>query len=142
MIDELQTKITEFIKQGNSAGDRTFKRVLCGISKMVTERRDELLAPNVAVEVNGTQMVKQLPRTNNTDEQDFRQLRRHSRRIRGDSDVERVVQKDGVGLLIATNLENKEYVRCIYGYIDKMPARFARVQPTSLAQARDGLKMV
>ena len=136
MIDELHTKITEFIKHGNSAGDRTFKRVLCGISKMVTERRDELLAPNVVLEVNGTHRIKHLPRTNNTIEQDFRSLRRHSRRIRGDADVERTVQRDGVGLAIVKNLEVKNYLRHIYGSPNQMHARFAMVHQNSLQQAK------
>jgi len=136
MIDELQTKIIEFIKQDNSTGDRTFKRILCGISKMITERRGELLAPNVTVEVNGIQTVKQLPRTNNTVEQDFRQLRRHSRRIRGDADVECTVQRDGVGLAIVKNLEVKNYLRHIYGSPNQMHARFALVHQNSLQQAK------
>lgn len=136
MIDELQTQITEFIEQGNSGGDRTFKRVLCGISKMLSERRDELFAPNITVEINGTHTVKKLPRTNNTVEQDFRSIRRHSRRIRGDSDVERSVQRDGPGLAIVKNLENNEYLRCVYGSLQQMPAQFAEVSMNSLQNAK------
>ncbi len=135
-IDELQTQLNIFIKHGDSKNDRTLKRTLSGISKLITERRDELLAPNVTVEVNGFQKVKQLPRTNNTVEQDFRSLRRHNRRIRGDSDVERTVQRDGVGLAIDKNLEDKNYLRHVYGHLNQMPARFARVQTISLSQAR------
>ena len=135
-IDELQAKITNFIKTGNSGGDRTLKWVLRGISKVLTERRGELFAPNITIEINGTLKVKQLPRTNNAVEQDFRSLRRHSRRIRGDSNVERTVQRDGVGLAIVKNIENKNYLRHIYGHLSQMPSRFAKVSPNSLQQAK------
>ena len=73
-----------------------------------------LFVPNVEVMVNGRQKVKKLPRTNNILEQEFRSLRRHGRRVRGDWDVEPSVQKDGVGLAIAENLKIKEYVRQAY----------------------------
>lgn len=136
MIDNLQTKMNDFIKHGDSKGDRTLKRVLRGISEMLTERRDELLAPNIAIEINGIQKVKQLPRTNNTLEQDFRSLRRHSRRIRGDADIERTVQRDGVGLAIVKNIENKNYLRHIYGHLNQIPSQFAKVSPNSLQQAK------
>ena len=136
MIDKLQTRISDFINHGDSNKDRTLKRDLRGISKMLTERRDELLAPNIVIEVNGIQKVKQLPRTNNTAEQDFRSLRRHSRRIRGDANVERAVQRDGVGLAIVKNLDNKNYLRHIYGHLNQIPSRFAKVSPNSLQQAK------
>jgi hypothetical protein len=134
-MDELQTNITNFIKTGNSGGDRTLKRVLHGISEMLTKRRDELLAPNITIEINGTRKIKQLPRTNNTTEQDFRSLRRHSRRIRGDSDVERSVQRDGPGLAIVKNIENKNYLQCVYGQLNNMPSRFAKVSRNNLEEA-------
>ena len=139
-LDELQTQITIFINQGDSENDRTLKRVLRGISEMLSERKDELFAPNITVEINGTHKIKQLPRTNNTVEQDFRSLRRHSRRIRGDSDVERSVQRDGPGLAIVKNLDNKNYLRCVYGSLQQMPAKFAEVSMNSLQNAKATFK--
>lgn len=136
MIDILQTQVDDFIERGNSCGDRTLKRVLRGISGMLTIRKDELLAPNISIEVNGTHKIKQLPRTNNNIEQDFRNLRRHSRRIRGDSDVERSVQRDGPGLAIVKNLDNNDYLRCVYGSLQQMPAQFAEVSMNSLQDAK------
>jgi hypothetical protein len=136
MLDRLQEEIDEFVKQGNSGRDRTLKRVLRGISGMIGERREELFAPNVIIEVNGKRELIRLPRTNNTVEQDFRSYRRHSRRIRGDSDVERSVQRDGVGLAIVKNLEDERYLRLVYGRLEHMPQRFAGVSPASLEVAR------
>jgi len=136
MIDELQEKIDEFINQNKTCNDRSLKRTLGGISELITKRRDELFVPNVVVNVNGRQKIKQLPRTNNLLEQEFRKMRRHARRIRGDMDVERIVQRDGAGLAIVANLEIKEYVRCVYGSLDQMAKRFAEVSMISLEKAK------
>jgi hypothetical protein len=136
MLDRLQEEIDEFVKQGNSGRDRTLKRVLGGISGMIGERRDELFTPNVRVMVDEKRKLIRLPRTNNTVEQDFRSYRRHSRRIRGDSDVERSVQRDGVGLAIVKNLEDERYLRLVYGRLEHMPQRVAEVSPASVEVAR------
>ena len=85
--------------------------------------------------VNGRLKVKNLLRTNNMLEQKFRSLRRHGRRIRGDGDVERSVQKYGVGHAIAENLKIKEYVRQAYRSLDHMPVRFSTVSSESLDKA-------
>ena len=136
MIDKLQDKIDEFVNQDKACNDRSLKRTLDGISELITRRRDELFVPNVVVNVNGRQKIKQLPRTNNLLEQDFRSIRRHARRIRGDSDVERSVQKDGPGHAIVANLEIKEYVRSVYGNLDLMAKRFAEVFINNLELAK------
>ena len=136
MLKELQKKLDSFITKGDSKGDRSLKRVLKGISDLIAEQRDRLFVPNVEVMVNGLPKVKKLPRTNNMIEQEFRSLRRHGRRIRGDGDVERSVQKHGVGLAIASNLKIREYVRLVYGTLDQMPARFSNVVLESLDRAK------
>ena len=86
-----------------------------------------MFVPNIAVKVNGRQKIKRLQRTNNTVEQDLRSMRRHGRCIRGNGDVERLVQKDGVGLAIVKNFEINEYIRCVYGHLDRMATRFVKV---------------
>ena len=136
MLDDLQKKITWFVAQGDAGADRSLKQVLRGVSKLLVERRDELFVPNVVVEVNGRQRVRRLPRTNNALEQDFRKMRRHARRIQGNGDVERTVQRDGAGLAIVVNLELKEYVRCVYGSLDQIVGRFAEVSMSSLREAK------
>jgi len=136
MIDDLQKRIALFVAEGDAGADRSLKQVLQGISKLLADRREELFVPNVIVEINGRKQIRQLPRTNNDLEQDFRKMRRHARRIRGDGDVERTVQKDGVGLAIVANLEIKEYVRCVYGDLGQMAGRFAEVTASSLEKAK------
>jgi hypothetical protein len=136
MIDDIQGKIDDFVNQDKTCNDRSLKRILDGISELIIERRDELFVPNVVVEVNGRRKIKRLPRTNNLLEQDFRRMRRHARRIRGDMNVERAVQGDGAGLAIVANLEIKEYVRCVYGSLDQMAKRFAEVSMDNLEEAK------
>jgi len=137
MIDKLQKVIDVFVKQGDCGKDRYLKRTLRGICELIAERKDELFVPNVVVNINGKKRVKKLPRTNNPIEQDFRSLRRHGRRIRGDGDVERIVQRDGPGLAIVKEYLNLEInVRCVYGRLDQMHLRFANVSSESLKRAK------
>ena len=95
-----------------------------------------MFVPNIAVKVNGRQKIKRLQRTNNTVEQDLRSMRRHGRCIRGNGDVERLVQKDGVGLAIVKNFEINEYIRCVYGHLDQMATRFAKVSTDTLKSVK------
>ena len=63
-------------------------------------------------------------------------MRRHARRIRGDMDVERSVQRDGVGMAIVENLSIDTYVRCVYGSLDLMAERFVKVSDAALENAK------
>ncbi|MFQ5330452.1 MAG: hypothetical protein ACE5D4_10785 [Thermodesulfobacteriota bacterium] len=136
-LDELLAEIREFTLQiGANTHKRSLKRALCSVADLIQKRRDELFAPNVVVEVKGKPLERLLPRTNVPVETDFRRLRRYGRRIRGDKDVERMVQRDGVGMAFILNLENKRYVRLIYGHLDAMAQKFSSIAPTSKEKAR------
>ncbi|HJH25760.1 MAG TPA: hypothetical protein C5S37_03080 [Methanophagales archaeon] len=74
------------------------------------------MAPNVEVQTPKGKRVIKLERTNNGVEQDFRSIRRHGRRLKGNKDVE-------------------EYVKTVYGSWDVMGKRFAEVKKESLAAA-------
>jgi hypothetical protein len=97
--------------------------------------KEWLLAPNVEVQTPKGERVIRLERTNNGVEQDFRSIRRHGRRLKGNKDVEGLVQKEGVGLLLLLNMEIEGYVKTVYGSWDKMGKRFAEVKKESLAAA-------
>jgi hypothetical protein len=105
------------------------------IEQMFIENRDKLLAPNVEVQTPKGKRVIKLERTNNGVEQDFRAIRRHGRRLKGNTDVEDLVQKEGVGLLLLLNMEIDEYAKTLYGSWDTMGKRFAEVNEDSLAAA-------
>ncbi|MCK4733048.1 MAG: hypothetical protein KAT65_11380, partial [Methanophagales archaeon] len=68
-------------------------------------------------------------------EQDFRSIRRHGRRLKGNKDVEDLVQKEGVGLLLLLNMEVDGYVKTVYGSWDVRGKMFAEVKKESLAAA-------
>ena len=108
------------------------KRALRKVAVLIGEHREELFAPNVMVRVGKRRMVKMLPRTNAPEEGEFRNARRHSRRIRGTNNIERQFQRDGPGFLIVQNLTHRGYVRSVYGSLDRMAARFAKVSHESL----------
>ena len=59
----------------------------------------------------------------------------HGKRLKGNKDVENLVQKEGVGLLLLLNMEVDEYVKTVYGSWEMMGKRFAKVKKESLAAA-------
>lgn len=110
-------------------------RAFSTIEQTFTENIERLLAPTVEVQTPKGKRVIRLERTNNGVEQDFRSIRRHGRRLKGNKDVEGLVQKEGVGLLLLLNMGIDEYVKTVYGSWDKMGKRFAEVKKESLAAA-------
>lgn len=136
-LDRILAKIEAFeVKGGLDRHGRELRKALRKVAKTIMERRENLFAPNVMVNTNGKMMVKKLPRTNAPEEGEFRKARRHSRRIRGNSDVERQFQRDGPGMLMVQNLTDREYVRLVYGSLGQMAARFAKVSQESLEVAK------
>lgn|GEM_PF-2497390 len=140
-LDRILARISVFEgKGGRDHHGRALHKALGKVAEMITERRGNLFAPNVLVNVNGKAIVKKLPRTNAPEESEFRKARRHSRRINGNSDVERQFQRDGPGMLMVQNLKDREYVRLVYGSMGQMAARFARVSQASLELAKSHMR--
>ena len=124
------------VKGGLDHHGRALRKALGKVAKMITERRGNLFAPNVLLNVNGKETVRKLPRTNTPEESEFRKVRRHSRRIRGNSDVERQFQRDGPGMFMVQNLTDRDYVRLVYGSMGQKATRFAKVAQESLKLAK------
>jgi hypothetical protein len=136
-LDRILAKIDAFeIKGGWDHHGRGLRKALRKVAKMITERRGNLFAPNVLVSVNGKEIVRKFPRTNTPEECEFRKARRHSRRIRGNSDIERQFQRDGPGILMVQNLTDRNYVRLVYGSLGQMATRFGTVSQESLEHAK------
>ena len=136
MLDGVRSMMEQLGNGGGGRRERSLQKALRKVAMKICEHRDELLAPNVSVVVDGERKVRRLPRTNATVEMDFRSLRRHGRRIRGNADVEGQVQRDGPGMLIALNLLHQDYVRAVYGSLDRMAERFSHVSPATLSHAK------
>lgn len=137
-LDWVVGKIDELVARPcSNHQERELRKALRKVAALIVRRREELFAPNVVVERRGKRLVKQLSRTNAPVETDFRALRRHSRRINGNPDVEPQVQRAGVGMLLVLNLTDRRYVRLVYGSLDRMGERFAKVTPGALANAKE-----
>lgn len=131
-VDEIQNAL----KMSPTGGYwSSLKRTLRGILNLILENEDHLLAPNIRVPIDGEERTIHLPRTNNTVEQDFRALRRHFRYIQGNSDVEKNVQKYGIGVLLCLNLQHDKYVEVVYGSPSRIGQRFRVVKQASLKEA-------
>ncbi|EQD54768.1 hypothetical protein B1B_09517, partial [mine drainage metagenome] len=72
-----------------------------GVAKKLREHREELFAPNVVAQVNGKQVVRHIHRSNGAAERKFHGLRRHGKRITGMDGSDRLVQREGAGMLLA-----------------------------------------
>ena len=128
--------LEEVMNQKESIGGKTHLfRAFCTIEEMFIENMDKLLAPNVEIQTPKGKRVVRLERTNNGVEQDFRSIRRHGRKLRGNKDVEELIQREGVGLLLVLNMGVDKYVKRAYGSWKKMGKRFAEVKRESLATA-------
>jgi hypothetical protein len=137
MILNVREKMRAF-EEANRSDGRTVKLRLAlkKVGQQIDVRMDELFAPNVLVPSGSEMVEKALPRTSATVETDFRILRRHGRRITGNSDVENMVQRDGAGMLITLNLRDSGYVRELYGGLGRMAERFALVTDAALQTAK------
>lgn len=136
-LDRVLAKIAAYhAKAGKDHNERGLGRALKKIAEMIMERRDNLFAPNVLVNADGKPAVRKLPRTNTPEEWEFREARRHGRRIRGNANIEQQFQRDGPGMLMVQNLRDRKYVQLIYGSIGQMATRFSNVSPDSLERAK------
>jgi len=113
---------------------------LCIIRDRFIEHKENLLAPNINIDTSRGKKVIKVERTNNGIEQDFRAIRRHARRLRGDKNVEGIIQREGVGLLLLLNMEIPQYVQTVYGSWELMGKRFAKVSEQALEHAELLLK--
>ena len=116
--------------------DRGLRRTLRSIRDLIIENEAHLLAPNVVVGEGENTKTFLLPRTNNPLEQAFRAMRKHYRRIQGNSDVEERMQREGAGMALLLNLGNPSYMQAVFGGKDQIAERFKCVKPESLVLAK------
>jgi len=134
-LDWLHSMIQKELENGRG-GKREFHKILRSIDSDLVERRDELLAPNVIVNTEKGPVVRPLPRTISAAETEFRRLRRHGKRITGNSHVDTQVQNEGAGMLLVENLKNNAYVSTVYGSLPALSSRFSTTTEDALRQAK------
>ena len=122
-------------EQENKSNSKSLIRGLGIIEDRFTKYQDNLLVPNIKLKTINGEKVIELERTNNGAETDFRACRRHARRLRGDKNVEGIVQREGVGLLLLLNMNISQYVQIVYGSWECMGKRFSKVEEKSLEHA-------
>ena len=105
------------------------------IEDQFTKYQDTLVVPNIKIENIKGEKVIELERTNNGVETDFRACQRHTRRLRGDKNVEGIIQREGVELLLLLNMDISQYVQIVYGSWECMGKRFSKVEEKSLEHA-------
>ncbi|MDG6219424.1 MAG: hypothetical protein QCI00_08285 [Candidatus Thermoplasmatota archaeon] len=94
-----------------------------------------ILIPNIQIDTDHGKKIVVLERTNNSVEMDFRLCRRYVRRFQGNSDVEEVIQREGVRLSLLLNMNVSRYVKIVYGSWDCMGKRFSMVAEKALERA-------
>jgi hypothetical protein len=123
------------VEKENKGISSSLKRGLVIIEDRFRTYKDNLLAPNIQIDTDHGKKIVVLERTNNSVEMDFRRCRRHVRRLQGNSDVEEVIQREGVGLSLLLNMNVSKYVKIVYGSWDCMGKRFSKVDEKALEQA-------
>ncbi|MFC1708102.1 hypothetical protein ACFL59_15000 [Planctomycetota bacterium] len=82
------------------------------------------------------------PRTNNTEEQQFRKVKRGCRRLHGRGRLARDVDEMPTGTILLENLKNREYCQTVYGgmHQEEIAARFSTVDPSAPTLVMEGWK--
>ena len=139
-LKKARKRIDDFLKkvkseQENKRNSKPLIIALQTIEDRFTKYQDNLLVPNIRLDtVDGEKVIK-VERTNNGIEQDFRACRRHARRLRGEKNVEGVIQREGVGLLLLLNMDISQYIQIVYGSWECMGTRFSKVEEWALERA-------
>lgn len=128
----LSTLKTERENKDNAT---SLRRGLKIIEDRFVKYEENLLVPNIKIDTEDGEKIVELERTNNGIEKDFRECRRHVRRLLGNKDVEEVIQREGVGLSLLLNMNVPDYVRMVYGSWECMGKRFSEVNEKSLERA-------
>ncbi len=123
------------VEKENKGISSSLKRGLGIIEDRFRTYKDNLLVPNIQIDTDHGKKIVVLERTNNSVEMDFRRCRRHVRRLQGNSDVEEVIQREGVGLSLLLNMNSPNYMQIVYGSWDCMGKRFSMVAEKALERA-------
>lgn len=119
----------------NKDNSTSLRRGLKIIEDRFVKYEKNLLVPNIKIDTEDGEKIVELERTNNGIEKDFRECRRHVRRLLGNKDVEEAIQREGVGLSLLLNMNVPDYVQMVYGSWECMGKRFSEVNEKSLERA-------
>lgn len=125
MEQELETFKNELYKNlmNNKSQVREKKIIIDHLERY----KNNLFLTNFRVDPNDPSKDIIMERTNNIEEQNFRKFKRNQRRIHGNRDVGHDLNFYGSYLPIVWNLTNDEYIKTVYGSIEKIPIVFSQV---------------
>lgn len=125
MEQELETFKNELYK--NLANNKSQVREKKIVIDHLERYKNNLFLTNFRVDPNDPSKDIIMERTNNIEEQQFRKFKRNQRRIHGNRDVGHDLNFYGSYLPIVWNLTNDEYIKTVYGNIEKIPFVFSQV---------------
>ena len=82
---------------------------------------------NFEIHPNDSSKDIKMQRTNNISEGFFRKIKANQRRTHGNKKVSQDLNFYGSYLPIAWNLEDEDYVKTVYGSLEKIPVMFSKV---------------
>ena len=88
---------------------------------------EKLFVTNFEIDPNDSSKDIKMQRTNNILEGFFRKIKANQRRTHGNKNVGQDLNFYGSYLPIVWNLEDEEYVKTVYGSLEKIPVMFSKV---------------
>jgi len=121
-LGRFKKKLSEQL-QNYGAENREIKIVLEHLEKYW----DKLFVTNFEIDPNDSSKDIKMQRTNNISEGFFRKIKANQRRTHGNKDVGQDLNFYGSYLPMVWNLEDEEYVKTVYGSMEKIPVMFSKV---------------
>jgi len=105
----------------------TEKREIKIVLKHLEKYWEKLFVTNFKIDPNDSSKDIKMQRTNNISEGFFRKIKANQRRTHGNKNVGQDLNFYGSYLPIVWNLEDDEYVKTVYGSLEKIPVMFSQV---------------
>lgn len=112
--------------------------------RIVLEHLDKywshIVLENVAVNVNGKEVMIEIPRTTSGNESCFGMMKSDVRKRLGKKDIGRELNRYGDYLCYVQNLKREDYVRLVCGTIEDLPRAFEEIPEEMLKEEMDALR--
>jgi len=133
-LERFKKKLSEQLQN-----DGTEKSEIQIVLKHLEKYWEKLFVTNFKIDPNGSSKDIKMQRTNNISKGFFRKIKANQRRTHGNKDVGQDLNFYGSYLPIVWNLEDDEYVKTVYGSLEKIPVMFSQVLRRGRASNRSSL---
>ena len=121
-LERFKKKLSEQLQN-----DGTEKGEIKIVLKHLEKYWEKLFVTNFKIDPNDSSKDIKMQRTNNISEGFFRKIKANQRRTHGNRDVGQDLNFYGSYLPMVWNLEDDEYVKTVYGSLEKIPVMFSKV---------------